>query len=381
MSVLRRAPIRASLFDLHWLLFPGLIALPLLGTVLLWGQSLTKEYINLNGRTLAVETPVPIFTMVGVAPGGSYPIHTTQQTIGFQISSPTGIDHIEFMLNNLWNSTDACNVTYWPANNELDFDDPAGNTSAYTFGASATQPSVSNYACTLDLVHTSITATTTSATLNLPITLLPSSVGTQNLYVTIIDSNFNFFYGGIPRASWTAFDEITTAPPTYTLLNTLTTSNSQTLYFKFSDGNGFRYIDQVAQVMLAAASDAAGNNSPCYLWLLPIQQWANLSSWSNGVETAIGSATLGQAGSITGHPCSIPDLLNSKVHINPNPALPDPNPNTSVVTDMYLDLVLSLDTTVAHPEGVFAGDIDRAGRGVLAGGASGSTAFQVGTWP
>jgi hypothetical protein len=200
MSKLHYAPIRARRFDLRWLLFLGLIAL--LGTALLWGQSLTKEYINLNGRTLAIETPIPIFTMVGVAPGGSYPIHTTQQTVSFQVNSPGGIDHFNFYLDNIWDARDACFVSYTPAYNELDFSDSAGNETAYQFGPGASPSSISNNHCILDLVHTSITTTPTSATVSLPITLRPSSVGTQNVYVTVVGPPLTRSRPPLPRTAF-----------------------------------------------------------------------------------------------------------------------------------------------------------------------------------
>ena len=86
-------------------------------------------------------------------------------------------------------------------------------------------------------------------------------------------------------------------------------------------------------------------------------------------------------GGYNGHPCSV-DLINSNLHTNPDPTKPDPDPNASLVTDMYLDLVVSLDSSLAHPLGVYSSDTDREGRGVFASHAFGGTsAFQVGTWP
>jgi hypothetical protein len=213
--------------------------------------------------------------------------------------------------------------------------------------------------------------------MNLAITLRPSSVGTQNVYISGVDNSWNFSLNdGVPRASWTAYDELTTAPPTYSLLNatTLTSSNSQTLYFKFSDGNGYRYIDQTAQVMIGY--DAAGVNGVCTFYFRPADGNVSLDSYSNGVDTNIGYGSFGQAwwAPYSGHPCSV-DLVNSKLHTNPDPTQPNPDPNLSLVTDMYLDLIVSLDTSLSHPLSIYSSDIDRAGRGYF------NPAFQVGTWP
>lgn len=351
----------------------SLVVPTLLFTAILWGQILSKEYIRLNGRTLAVEVIPPKITMLNVAQGGSYPIHTTQQTISFRVDSAGGIDHVDFYLDNLWDGTDACDATYTPAYNEFDFYDSLGNFYAYTVGPGANPTTVSNNHCTLDLANSSVTATPTSVTMNLAITLRPSSVGTQNVYVTGVDKAFNYSLNdGVPKASWTAFDEITTAPPTYSLLGTLNSSNSQTLYFKFSDGNGFRYLDQTAQVNLSY--NAAGVNGVCNFFFKPAWRNASLDSFSNGIDTSLGYGYIGQPwfAGYNGHPCSV-DLANTKLHTNPDPTKPDPDPNASLVTDMYLDLVVSLDTSLSHPLGVYSSDIDRAGRGVWG--------FQVGTWP
>jgi hypothetical protein len=343
----------------------------LLFTAILWGQILSKEYIRLNGRTLAVEVIPPTVTMLNVAQGGSYPIHTTQQTISFRVDSAGGIDHVDFYLDNLWDGTDACDASYSPAYNDFEFFDSLGNFNTYTVGPGANPTTVSNNHCTLNLANSSVTATATSVTMNLAITLRPSSVGTQNVYVSGVDTSYNYSLNdGVPRASWTAFDEITTAPPTYSLLGALNSSNSQTLYFKFSDGNGYRYIDQTAQVMLSYD----GVHGVCTFFFKPAWRNVMLSSYSNGIVSYLGFGTIGQPwdSGYNGHPCSV-DLINSKLHTNPDPTQPDPDPNASLVTDMYLDLVVSLDTTLAHPLGVYSDDVDREGRG--------SFAFQVGTWP
>jgi hypothetical protein len=48
--------------------------------------------------------------------------------------------------------------------------------------------------------------------------------------------------------------------------------------------------------------------------------------------------------------------------VNPNPALPDPDPNASLVTDIYLDLSATMASTTP-PVNIYATLIDRAGRG------------------
>lgn len=379
MSILCRRFARFFVDCVAFRKWAAVTVLVLAAAAILWGQILSKEYIHLNGRTVAIDVPPAVVTMLNVPAGGSYPIHTTQQTISFRVDGAGGINEITFTVDNLFSSTDACFASYFPASNTFYFYSFDGTPAAYTIGPGASPPSVSNYHCTLDLLNSSITSTPTSVTMNLPVTLQPSSVGMQNIYVLATSLNYYYAINSFtPRASWLAFDELSTAPPTYSLLGTLTSANSQTVYFKFSDLNGFRYIDQQAQVMLAY--DAFGNSSPCYLSFTPALRSGTLYSYASGVGTYIGSGNLGLPGSISGSSCSIPELASSKVHFDPDPAKPDPNPNASVVTDMYLDLVLSLGATVTHPLGVYAGDLDRSGRGQYAYPPS-TSAFQVGTWP
>jgi hypothetical protein len=360
-----------------------IIALGLLGAVLLWGQVLTKEYINLNGRTLAIEVPAPLVTMLNVAPGGSYPIHTTQQTISFRVDNSAGFDHLELLLNNTADTVDdSCYMMYYPATNDFQLLDATDNWVSYTFGAGASPTTAQNNHCTLDLVDTSITATATSVTMNVVTTIRPSSVGQQYIYVQVVDPSYNYFYFGIPRASWMAYDELTTNPPTYSLLQAPVSGNSQTLYFKFSDGNGYRYIDTEASVMIAY--DALGANAPCSFSFHPFTGYASLDSYANGVDTNIASGFLSSGWSYdSGHPCDV-NLTSTKFHINPDPTKPPPDPNLQLVTDYYLDLVITLDSTLTHPLNVYAGAIDRENRGMEAAPLNlslNSPSFQVGTWP
>jgi hypothetical protein len=128
------------------------------------------------------------------------------------------------------------------------------------------------------------------------------------------------------------------------------------------------------------AYDAAANNAPCYFFFHANDLLVSQDSYQNGVYTELfdlGTIGGGWWPPYTGHPCSV-DLVNSKLHVNPDPTQPDPDPNLSLVTDFYLDLIVSLDATLTHPLGVYSGDVDRAGRGMW---APGGTAFQVGTWP
>jgi hypothetical protein len=218
--------------------------------------------------------------------------------------------------------------------------------------------------------------------MNVVATLQQSSVGRQNIYVTVVDPNYNYFYGWVPEASWMAYPENTHNPPTYTLLQSPVSGNSQTLYFKFSDGNGFRYIDDEASVMLAY--DALGVSTPCVFSFHPITGNVYLDSYANGVDTSIGWGSFtGGWSSNSGHPCSV-DLVNTKFHINPDPTKPPPDPNASLFTDYYLDLVITLDSSLARPLKVYAGAIDREYRGMEAAPFNLSldaSGFQVGTWP
>lgn len=109
--------------------------------------------------------------------------------------------------------------------------------------------------------------------------------------------------------------------------------------------------------------DAVPNNVPCQLTIdLSPQYWGFVYQIVKGGWNFLGSGSIGSGGVIgAGGPCAL-DLTNSKIHVNPKPALPDPDPNASLVTDIYLDLSATMASTTP-PVNIYATLIDRAGRG------------------
>lgn len=109
--------------------------------------------------------------------------------------------------------------------------------------------------------------------------------------------------------------------------------------------------------------DAVPNNAPCQLTIdLSPQYWGFVCQIVKGGWNFLGSGSTGSGGVIgAGGPCAL-DFTNSKIHVSPNPALPDPDPNASLVTDIYLDLSATMASTTP-PVNIYATLIDRAGRG------------------
>ena len=322
----------------------------------------------------ALSSAPPAMTLLNPPPNGAYPSLSTQQTFTFQASSPNGLAYInrmEFEINNsLYVGGDDCHAIYYPSSNSFYLSAYNGFTYAYTLGSSGT---ASNYHCIINLSSSSASTADTSATVTLVVSLQPSAVGTQNVYISTTDSaGAQSASTGVSQGTWLAYNEPTTSPPTISMVNPVTTATSQVLYFKFSDGNGFRYIDGNQTVMLAY--DAGPNNAPCQLTIeLSGPQWGYVYQIVNGISNYLGSGALGSGGVIgAGGSCAL-DLTNSKLHVNPNPALPDPDPNASLVMDTYLDLSVTVASTTP-PVNIYAVLVDRAGRGS-------PTPLQVATWP
>jgi hypothetical protein len=262
--------------------------------------------------------------------------------------------------NSLYAGGDDCRAIYSPSAGILYLTAYDGFAYGYTLGSSGT---ASNDHCIINLSSSTAITTDTSATVTLVVTLQPSAVGTQNVYISSTDnSGAQSGSYGVSFGTWLAYDELTTSPPTVSMVSPVATATSQVLYFKFSDGNGFRYIDGNQVVMLAY--DAVPNNAPCQLTVSLAPPYWGFVYQVNGAWNwnYLGSGSIGSGGVIgAGGPCAI-DLTNSKVHVNPNPALPDPDPNASLVTDIYLDLSVTVASTTP-PVNIYATLIDRAGRG------------------
>jgi hypothetical protein len=334
----------------------------------------TGQTATLTVNEDALSSSPPTLALLNPPPNGVYP-SSTQLTFTFQATSPNGlayINHMEFEINNTINAGgDDCRADYYPSAGILYLTEYNGNAAGYTLGTSGTTSN--NYHCVIILSSSSATTTDTSATLTLVVTLQPSAVGTQNVYISSTDnSNTQSASYGVSFGTWLAYNELTTNPPTVSMVSPVTTATSQVLHFDFSDGNGFRYIDGNQIVMLAY--DAVPNNAPCQLTVsLAAPYWGFVYQIVNRGWNYLGSGSIGSGGMIgAGGPCAL-DLTNSKIHVNPNPTLPDPDPNASLVTDIYLDLSVTVATTTP-PVNIYAILIDRAGRGS-------STPMLVTQWP
>jgi hypothetical protein len=321
----------------------------------------TGQNATLTINEDALSSAPPSLTLSNPPSNGVYSSASTQ-TFTFQASSPNGlpyINHMDFEINNtLYAGGDDCTVTYYPSSAVLYLSQYSGFSQGFTLGTAGT---ASNYHCIIDLSLSSATITDTSATVTLVVTLQPSAVGTQNVYISATDwGGAQSSSYGVSFGTWLANNELTTSPPTVSMVNPVSSATSQVLYFKFSDGNGFRYIDGNQTVMLAY--DAGPNNAPCRATIdMMTNGWGFVYQIVNNAWNFLGSGAIGSGGVIgAGGPCAL-DFTNSKIHMNPNPTLPDPDPNASLVTDLYLDLSVTLAST-APPVNIYAILIDRAGR-------------------
>lgn len=334
----------------------------------------------------------PTVAVGNAVTNGSLPSQA-QQTISLQVGSPNGpatLGFVRLMIANFYGAPYACQMLYYPQSNSFYFADAtlAGNsTTAYTLGA-AGQQAVGTH-CSLDLANSSATlnpaSSTASITLNLRLTMRSSAVGMPGVYGYTYDqaytSNANFWNS---LAAWTAFPEISTAAPTVSMaqapvVSVVNGAASQVLRYKFSDGNGYTYL---AGGSAQVAVPASPSNIFCG-FDLQLPNGLNLYSIVNGNYTWLGSGTIGggwsyPAGGVLGQAglCWV-DLNNSKVHVNPNAALPDPDPNSGLYKDLYADIATSLEPPVAAvlPLNLYLGATDLSPSFRFISGV------QTGTWP
>jgi hypothetical protein len=295
----------------------------------------------------------------------------TEQTFVIQITDPNGpgyINYANIFINNTYGGAYPCQMNFSVPYNQLYFF--VTNSAGVSVNVGTGSP-ISATHCTLIPAHSSVTYTQNGVTLSLALSLQPSAVGPQNLYVSVYDANGVSNANSINSlATWTAYPEITTLPPSVSVTQPGITP-SQTLHYQFSDGNGFTYLDSMKGTL---TQDITLANSPCsFIFYLP--NWLYLNQIVNGIQTQIGYGSLGGGSSSSGTgilgaggPCAI-DLNNSKVHINPNASLPDPDPNSGLYTTVYLDLATAV---TALPENIYLSALDMASRSV--------SNISAGTW-
>lgn len=342
-------------------------------------MSVNEAALVSGGPTAALLNPLTS----GALPGQA------QQTIQVQFTSPNGVGYLEYVqvfINNTQSSTNGCQVYYYPGYNQFYFVNNSTPTSVVLGPAGQ----VSGVHCSLNTGASSVVTSQSGITLNLALTLQPSAVGTQNMFLTAVDLADNFNTNGFSQATWSVYPEITQAPPTVAL-SAAPSGTSQTVSFQFSDGNGYTYLDELG-VMLA--SNSSGLNSACLvlIWLPQLELYQavngnwNYIGWGN-----IGSGgTLGQAGT-----CSI-NLANSTISAPPANATP---PNTTITVNLAMSM-----SGVPLPQYIYMSATDQVGRSVsnslvgtwagsapaptvapttqsyLGGGGTGTLAVTTGAW-
>jgi hypothetical protein len=282
------------------------------GTILI---NSTAGTATLTVTEAALVNSPPTVTILNLT-NGSLPSQA-QQTVSIQVADPNGpayVSSVQVVINSsLTNAYYSCQITYYPVVDDGVYLASGNAITAYALGVAG---SAASPHCTLDTLNTTITYDQTSVTLNLALTLQPSAIGPQNIYVTATDAaaptaSVNANYAS-SLASWQGFAELTTSPPAVSMnpAPPPTSAANQVLHFKISDANG--YTSMVgATGWLAAGSQTS--NSPCYFQL---SQPGHLTLYqmANSVLSPLGSGDIGASGVIGGSgACSI-DLGQSKIY-------------------------------------------------------------------
>ena len=282
--------------------------------------------------------------------GGSLPGQASQ-TLTITAGSPNGpgyLSMVRVIVNNNGIARYACQMNYYPQYNTFYFIE-GDVTTAYTLGTSG---QVNGLHCQLNLGSSSVvidpSSSTAGVTLNLALTLQPSAVGAQGVFVTAGDLTYTYNDFLTSLASWTAYPELTTNLPAVSMTAPAAVS-SQVLHYKFSDGNGYTYMIQMEGLLGAAST---GQTNPCSFEYDPpdtIQLWQVV----NGAPAWLGYGAVGgawsypQTNGIIGAAgaCSI-DLNQSKLYTSTDGSYTLQDPNSATYPDLYLDMWTGLDTSV-----------------------------------
>ena len=227
------------------------------------------------------------------------------------------------------NAAYSCQIQYHAEYNGLYFID--SQAPALVVPGAPGQP-INGVHCKLDASASSALlnpgSATAGVTLNLALALQPSALGVQNVYAQVYDSAGNYnstSYNSL--ATWSVYPERTTSPPTVSMAQTPTSATSQVLHYKLSDGNGYTYIVHGGALL---SSVGYGDPTPSCYFLLAPPNILFVEYALNGIKTFAGAGTIGTGG-VVGSPgqCWV-DLNNSKIHVNPDPSMPDPDPNSGL---------------------------------------------------
>jgi hypothetical protein len=304
----------------------------------------------------------PTTALLNQLNNGSLPSQATQ-VLTVTAGSPNGpgyLSSLSIVVDFVDGTPYSCQMYYFPQSNVFYFANQ-GNETAYTLGTPGQQ--ATGVHCNLNVANSSVTlnpsSATASVTLNLALTLQPSAVGTQKVYMQVSDNssanNSNYWNS---MASWTAFGLPTTNPPAVSMASAPATGPSQALHYEISDGNGYTFIGGTGGQL---AHDTSETNSPCFFnFYLP--NMVALFQIANGTYTLLGegyiggswsypstNGIIGGSGGLAGPgTCSI-DLNQSSVSTGTDGTGTLQNPNAGTpwqpVTRLYLDLWTGLDGT------------------------------------
>jgi len=235
---------------------------------------------------------------VGVAPnsGSGY-----SQTLSFQVSDSNGasdLTTVSVLINSSASTTNACSVTYTLAANTLMLLTDAGAAPGGTItpGSGSQQ----NSQCVLNGSGSSVSMAGNVLTLNLAISFQAAFVGSRNVYLEAVNP-----FGSIGwqlEGSWT----VTVGPPAPVSVTPSSGSgSSQVFSFVFSSPKGYAALSTIL-VIVNSTLVSAGE---CFFLYYP---GSNALYLVNDASSGwVGSATLGQSGTLQNSQCSVNSAASS----------------------------------------------------------------------
>jgi hypothetical protein len=249
-----------------------------------------------SGGTWSVTVGPP--TAVSVTPSSG---SGSSQTFNFVFSSPQGyaaLSMVRVIVNNAPIGSAACYFLYYPGSNLVSLSSDAGGwVGSAAIGQSGT---LQNSQCTVNTAASSVSGNGNDLTLNVALTFKTAFSGAKNIYMDAYDGAYS---GWQQKGSWTV-PGASGPPAPVSVTPSSGSANNQTFSFVFSSPRGYAALVMVRGLINTAMSGV----SACYFLYYPGSNLISLSSDGGGW---VGSAAIGQSGTLQNSQCTVNTAASS----------------------------------------------------------------------
>jgi hypothetical protein len=216
----------------------------------------------LTEGTWTVGSPT-VPSAVSVAPSAGSGLTKTFSFVFSDTGGYGNLSYAQIIINSTLNGSQACFVSYFPSNNQIEL---AGDTSGWYNATLGSGGTLSNSQCTVDATASSLSVSGNNLTLNVAITFSMAFAGTKNIYMIAGDTN------GL-QSSWLTAGTWTVATPSVPSVISTTPSSgqglAQTFTLAYADSGGYGNLAS-AQVNFSSPLSGA---SACYVGYDQVGHW------------------------------------------------------------------------------------------------------------